>query len=351
MKKYNQQPLQSDIIFYSTPSGDVQVEVLFKNENVWLTQKLIAKLFDIDRSVITKHLKNIFNEGELVKRSVSAKIAHTAKDGKKYKTLFYNLDAIISVGYRVNSQKATHFRIWATKTLKEFIIKGFVIDDKRLKQGMHFGKDYFDELLEKIREIRASERRFYQKITDIYSLSVDYDKNAPITKNFFATVQNKLHWAITGKTAAEIIYSKACSKKLFMGLKTWKNAPRGKILRSDALIAKNYLNKKHIKELELIVSAYLDLAENRAKRKILMKMNDWINFLDRFLELSDYPILLDKGKVSKLKAKLKAEQEYGKFRVSQDKTFKSDFDREVQKYLKFSNNKENNKKGFNKKNL
>jgi len=243
-----------------------------------LTQEKIAELFGVKRPAITKHLKNIFEEGELQEKSVSSTLECTAGDGKKYKTKFYNIDAIISVGYRVNSQRATQFRIWATRTLREFIIKGFVLDDKRLKQGAYFGKDYFDELLEKIREIRASKRRFYQKITDIYALSADYDKSSKTTKKFFATVQNKLHWAISGQTAAEIIYSKADVKKLYMGLKTWKNAPEGKILKSDTVVAKNYLSKKHIKELELIVSAYLDLAENRANRRMLMKMGDWVIF-------------------------------------------------------------------------
>lgn len=325
--------MQSDIIFYTAPEGDIKVKVFFQNESVWLTQELIAKLFDTTKQNISLHLKNIFNEAELRKNSVVKDFLTTAKDGKKYNVKYYNLDAIISVGYRVNSQRATQFRIWATKTLREYILKGFVLDDKRLKQGAHFGHDYFEELLEKIREIRASERRFYQKITDIYTLSADYDKNSPITKEFFATVQNKLHWAITGKTAAEIIYSAADAKKLGMGLKSWKNAPEGKILKSDTLVAKNYLNQKHIKELELIVSTYLDLAENRASRKRLMKMSDWVGFLNRFLKLSDYPILMNKGKVSQLEAELKAEREYEKFRVRQDKTFKSDFDREVKKYL------------------
>jgi len=333
----NKTKIQSDIIFYTTPKGDVKVEVLFQGETVWLTINLIAELFDTTKQNISSHLQNIFNAGELKKSSTVKKILTVQKEGLRKvsrKLEYYNLDAIVSVGYRVNSQRATRFRIWATKTLREYIIKGFVLDDKRLKQGKHFGKDYFDELLEKIREIRASERRFYQKITDIYALSADYDKSSLTTKEFFATVQNKLHWAITGKTAAEIIYSHADAKKLYMGLKTWKNAPHGKILKSDTSIAKNYLSKKHIKELELIVSAYLDLAENRANRGILMKMNDWAVFLNRFLELSNYPILVDKGKVSKLQAELKAFQEHKKFRVEQDKRFESDFDRRVKKYLK-----------------
>ena len=245
---------------------------------------------------------------------------------------FYNLDAIISVGYRVNSYQATQFRIWATKTLKEYVIKGFVLNDERMKQGNRvFGRDYFEELLERIREIRASERRFYQKITDIFALSADYDKNAPITKEFFATVQNKLHWAITGKTAAEIIYELADATKIYMGLTNWKQAPDDKILKSDVSIAKNYLNEAHIKELNQIVSAYLDLAENRAQRQILMKMADWIKFLHNFLELSNYPILQDKGKVSALGAKLKAEQEYEAYRIQQDKDYLSDFDKEIRR--------------------
>jgi hypothetical protein len=255
----------------------------------------------------------------------------TAADGKNYKTKYYNLDTIIAVGYRVNSYQATQFRIWATKTLKEFIIKGFVLDDERLKHGKHFGRDYFDELLERIREIRASERRFYQKITDIYALSADYDKNAPITQEFFATVQNKLHWAITGKTAAEIIYESADAEKMHMGLTSWKEAPDGKILKSDVSVAKNYLSEAHIRELNRIVTAYLDLAENRAERQIIMKMGDWVEFLHRFLELSNYPILKDKGKVSALEAKLKAEEEYETYRKKQDREYVSDFDREIKR--------------------
>jgi hypothetical protein len=245
---------------------------------------------------------------------------------------FYNLDAIIAVGYRVNSFQATQFRIWATRTLKEFITKGFALDDERLKQGTRlFGKDYFNELLERIREIRASERRFYQKITDIYALAVDYDKDAPVTKTFFAAVQNKLHWAITGKTAAETIHSLADATKPHMGLTTWKQAPHGKVLKSDVTVAKNYLNETHIRELNRIVSAYLDLAENRAERGILMRMEDWAKFLDGFLELSSYPILEEKGRVTALEAKLKAEQEYELFRHRQDAEYVSDFDREVQR--------------------
>jgi hypothetical protein len=325
---------QSNFLLYTGNDGKVNVEVFLKDETVWLTQKAMAELFGVKIPAINKHLKNIFNSGELEEDSVISILEITAADSKKYKTKFYNLDAIISVGYRVNSYQATQFRIWATKTLKEYIIKGFVLDDQRLKQGNRiFGKDYFDELLERIREIRASERRFYQKITDIYALSADYDKNAPITKEFFAAVQNKLHWAITGRTAAEIIYDSADTTKIYMGLTNWKHAPEGKILKSDVSIAKNYLGEAHIKELNQIVSAYLDLAENRAQRQIVMKMTDWIEFLHNFLELSNYPILQDKGKVSALAAKIKAEQEYEKYRVTQDKNYISDFDKEIKRII------------------
>jgi hypothetical protein len=259
-------------------------------------------------------------------------LEHTAGDGKTYSAKYYNLDAIIAVGYRVNSFQATQFRIWATKTLREFITKGFVLDDERLKQGKTaFGKDYFDQLLERIREIRASERRFYQKITDLYALSADYSAEAPLTKTFFATVQNKLHWAITGQTAAELIYASADATRICLGLTTWKQAPGGKILKSDVTVAKNYLSEAHVRELNRIVSAYLDLAENRAARGILMKMSDWVQFLDRFLELSNYPILQDQGKVTALEARLKAEQQYEVYRQRQDAEYLSDFDREIKR--------------------
>ncbi|HOW52145.1 MAG TPA: virulence RhuM family protein [bacterium] len=323
---------QGKFLLYTASNGAVRVDVFFKDETVWLTQKALAELFGVQRPAVTKHLKNIFESGELAEEAVGSILEHTAEDGKVYATKYYNLDAIIAVGYRVNSYQATQFRIWATKTLKEFIIKGFVLDDERLKQGGQvFGKDYFDELLERIREIRASERRFYQKITDIYALSADYDKNAPMTKEFFATVQNKLHWAITGQTAAELIYASADATKLYMGLTTWKHAPDGKIQKSDITVAKNYLSEAHIKELNRIVSAYLDLAENRAERQILTTMADWVTFLNSFLELSKYPILEDKGKVSALEAKLKAEQEFEVYRKRQDAEYISDFDREIKR--------------------
>ena len=322
---------ESKILLYQTPTGEIKVDVLFQDETFWMTQKKMAELFGVQRPAITKHLKNIFESSELVEGSVSSILEHTADDDKNYKTTFYNLDAIIAVGYRVNSKQATQFRIWATNTLKEFIVKGFVLDDERLKQGKNFGKDYFDELLERIREIRASERRFYQKITDIYALATDYNNSAPTTKDFFASVQNKLHWAIMGKTAAEIIYSSADATKIYMGLTNWKHAPEGKIMKSDVNVAKNYLDEQHIKELNRIVSAYLDLAENRAQRHVTTTMQEWAEFLNQFLELSNYPILTDKGRVSALEAKIKAEQEFEKYRKIQDLHYQSDFDKEIKK--------------------
>lgn len=325
----------SEIIIYKTTKGKVSVEVIYNDETFWLTQKAMAQLFGVGVPAISKHIKKIFDEGELQEDTTISKMETVVNRGFRGEVseiiVYYNLDMIIAVGYRVNSYNATQFRIWATQTLKEYIIKGFVLDDERLKQGKQFGKDYFDELLERIREIRASERRFYQKITDIYALSVDYDKEVQITKDFFATVQNKLHWAITGKTASEIIYKNADATKIFMGLTTWKNAPDGKILKSDVTIAKNYLNEQHIKELNRIVSAFLDLAENRAEREILVKMKDWIDFLNQFLELANYPILEKKGKVSSLEAKIKAETEYEKYGVIQDKNYISDFDKEIKR--------------------
>jgi hypothetical protein len=342
MNENNLSGNQSDFILYTSNDGNVKVDVVLKDENVWLTQKAMAGLFGVKVPAISKHLANIYETGELVKESTISILETVQTEGErqvKRNKEFYNLDAIISVGYRINSVQATQFRIWATRTLKEYIIKGFVLDDERLKQGKQvFGKDYFEELLERIREIRASERRFYQKITDIYALSADYNKNAPQTKEFFATVQNKLHWAITGKTAAEIIYDSADATKLHMGLTNWKQAPDGKILKSDVTVAKNYLGDAHIRELNRLVSAYLDLAENRAQRQILMKMQDWSEFLHNFLELSSYPILKDKGRVSALEAKLKAEQEYEEYRVTQDNNYISDFDREVRRIMENKDN-------------
>ncbi len=323
----------SEIIFYTTPDGNVKVEVILQDETVLLTQKAMGELFGVETNTINYHLKEVFKTNELEEDSVIRKIRITAVDGKKYLTNFYNLDAIISVGYRVNSQQATQFRIWATKTLREFIIKGFVLDDDRLKQGGQlFGKDYFDELLERIREIRASERRFYQKITDIYSeCSIDYDPKAEITQVFYRTVQNKLHWAITGQTAAEIISSRAKAELPNMGLTNWKNSPKGKVLKSDVSVAKNYLNQKEIEELNRIVSMYLDYAENQAARQIPMKMKDWIGKLDGFLQFNDYSVLKNAGSISADIAKQLATEEFEKFRVRQDSEFESDFDRAVKR--------------------
>lgn len=343
-KMMSELPQQSDILFYTTPEGDVKIDVFLQDETVWLTQKRMAKLFGVEIHTINYHLKEIFKSGELIEDSVIRKFRITATDGKKYDTNFYNLDAIISVGYRVNSERATKFRIWATTILREYVIKGFAIDEKRLKNGVHFGKDYFDELLEKIREIRASERRFYQKITDIYAqCSIDYDPQSEITKEFYATVQNKLHWAITGKTAAEIIASRVKSSKSNMGLTTWKNAPKGKILKSDVSIAKNYLQEKEITHLNRIVTMYLDYAENQAERQITMTMRDWVQKLDAFLQFNDYEILDNPGKISAEVAKSLAEKEYKKFRVEQDINFESDFDRVVKKLLKKKNRPPANK--------
>ena len=323
-----------DILLFNSIDQKVNISVHFQNGTFWLTQKTMAELFSVGIPAISKHLKNIFESEELGKHSVISKMETTAVDGKIYETNFYRLEAVLAVGYRVNSVQATEFRKWATQTLNEFIIKGFVMDDERLKQGKNFGQDYFDELLERIREIRSSERRFYQKITDLYALSSDYDKGSNQTKSFFAMVQNKLHWAITGKTAAEIIYTEADATKLYMGLKTWKDAPDGKILKSDVSVAKNYLSHEHITELNRIVSAYLDLAENNAQRGIAFNMQQWTKFLDSFLELSNYPILNDKCKVTMLEAKLKAEGEYDKFRIIQDRDYESDFDKLIKEIKK-----------------
>ena len=325
----------SDIILYSSPEGNIKVEVVYSGETFWLTQKRMAELFGVEVPAVSKHLANIFESGELVQEATVSILEIVQQEGSRNVTRkmeFYNLDAIIAVGYRVNSRQATQFRIWATKTLREFIIKGFVLDDERLKQGKRFGKDYFDELLERIREIRASERRFYQKITDIYEqCSIDYNKEADITQTFFKTVQNKLHWAITGKTAAQIIAERAKASEPNMGLQTWKNAPTGKIMKTDVSIAKNYLIEKEIKELERVVTMYLDYAENQAARQIPMKMADWVQKIDAFLQFNEYKILKDAGKVSHEVAKKLAEKEYEKYRVIQDKNFESDFDKEVKK--------------------
>ncbi len=332
---------QNNIILYQTEEGNMTVSVVFKDETFWLTQKAMSELFDVQTPAISKHLKSIFAEGELDEKVVISKMETTTQHGaisgktQTRDTQFYNLDAIIAVGYRVNSKRATQFRRWATQALKEYIIKGFVINDDLLKNGRPFGKDYFDELLERIKEIRASERRFYQKITDIYAqCSYDYNANSETTKQFFGTVQNKLLFAITGQTASEIIAERVDSQKEHMGLTTWKNAPEGKILQSDVTISKNYLTQEELSGLNDIVNMYLDYAENQAKRNRLMSMADWANRLDSFLKFNEYELLNNLGKVSREVADSLAISEYRKFRIEQDKQFQSDFDKQTQKYLK-----------------
>ncbi|MBO6622099.1 MAG: virulence RhuM family protein [Balneola sp.] len=330
---------QISFLLYTSNQGEVRVNVALEGETIWLSQKAMASLFGVSKKTISEHLINIYDTLELEKTTTVRNFRTVQQEGDREVTRnieYYNLDAIISVGYRVNSVEATQFRKWATKTLKEFLIKGFAIDDERLKQGKTlFGKDYFDELLERVREIRASERRFYQKITDIYAdASIDYDPNAEITRTFYKTVQNKLHWAITGHTAAELITERADSKKPNMGLKTWKKAPKGKVLKSDVSVAKNYLKEEELSGLNRIVSMYLDYAENQAERQIPMTMQDWIKKLDAFLDFNDYEILKNAGKISAKVAKKLAEGEYEKFRPIQDKKFESDFDRLVEKTKK-----------------
>jgi len=325
---------QNKIVLYSTKDGNVNVDVYFQDETFWLTQDSMAALFDVQRPAITKHLKNIFKSGELDEKSVCSILERTAVDGKKYSIKFYNLDAIISVGYRVNSKQATQFRRWATETLKQYILKGFVLNDDMLKNGAPFGKDYFDELLERIKEIRASERRFYQKITDIYSqCSYDYVRDSEITDNFFKTVQNKLLFAITGYTAPELITGRVDSAKPNMGLQTWKNAPYGKILQSDVTISKNYLLQKKLSGLNDVVNMYLDYAENQAKRHKLMSMDDWVSRLDAFLQFNEYDLLHNKGTVERSVADELAKEEFKKYRILQDEKYMSDFDKSTQKYL------------------
>ena len=324
-----------NFLIYKTPDKDVKVNAVIKDDTIWLTQKSMAELFGCSSDNISLHLKNIFEAGELEKDSVTEKNSATAADGKNYPTNFYNLDAIISVGYRVNSIQATHFRIWATKVLKEYIQKGFVLDDERLKQGKDaFGKDYFRELLERVRSIRASERRIYQQITDIFAeCSIDYDKDSQITQDFYATVQNKFHYAITGQTAAEIIYTKADHTKEHMGLTTWKHSPNGRILKSDVSVAKNYLPEKEIKRLERTVSGYFDYIEDLIERENTFTMQEFAKSVNEFLSFRRYDILPDgnKGKISQKQAKTKAEKEYDVFNKTQQ--IESDFDKEVKKLL------------------
>ncbi len=326
--------MESNILLYSSDSGEVSVQVRYEDGTFWLTQKRMAELFSVNVRTVNEHLQNIFASGEMSEEGTIQKIRIVQMEGKRKverNVTFYPLEAIIAVGYRVNSEQATHFRQWATKTLNTFITKGYVLDKKRLKQGEQFGHDYFKELLEDIREIRASERRFYQKITDIYALAIDYDKNAIETKHFFASVQNKLHWAISGQTAAEIIYDNADAERPHMGLTTWRHAPDGKVMKSDITIAKNYLSQKNMVAINRLVSAYLDLAEDRAEQEIPMRMEDWSKLLDGFLTIAGRPILEGTGNVSALEAKLKAEHEYAIFRKRQDAEYISDFDKEIKR--------------------
>jgi len=338
----NKHPQQNQFLLYTTPSGDIKIEVLYKDETIWLTQKKMAELFGCSIENIILHLKNIFITGELSETSTTKEFLVVQKEGSRKicrNVKMYNLDAIVSVGYRVNSEKATHFRIWATKTLREYIIKGFAIDDDRLKQNMTlFGKDYFNELLERVRSIRASERRIYQQITDIFAeCSIDYNPNSEITKNFYAMVQNKFHYAIAGQTAAEIVYTKADKKKPYMGLTTWKYSPKGRILKSDALIAKNYLPENKIKRLERTVSGYFDYIENIIENRHMMKMKDLANSVDKFLSFNEYQILGSRGQFSHKQAERKAIAEYNQFNKTQE--IESDFDREVIKKIRNLNSK------------
>ncbi|MBP3738140.1 MAG: virulence RhuM family protein [Muribaculaceae bacterium] len=323
----------AEFLIFQSQNQAVGIEVMYADESIWCTQDAIAALFDKSRSTIAEHLQNIFHDGELDKESVCRKFRRTASDGKEYNTQFYNLDAIISVGYRANSTRATQFRQWATAVLRQFAIRGYVIDKKRMENGAFLSVDYFEHLLAEIREIRMSERRFYQKVTDLYATAIDYNKDAPTTRRFFAMVQNKLHYAIHGHTAAELIIERADAEKEHMGLTTWENAPMGKIVKTDVSIAKNYLKGQELDSLGRVVNAFLDLAEERAKRHIPMTMEDWASYIDKFLSMDDRPLLTDSGSVSAANAKLFAEAEFEKYRIVQDHLFKSDFDREIENLL------------------
>ncbi len=316
-----------DFLVFTRDAHEEGIEVRVQDHDVWLTQKAIGQLFEVDRSVVTKHLKNIFESSELDENAVCAKFAQTADDGKTYQYKFYSLSAIIAVGYRINSDKATQFRQWATKVLNTFTKQGYVLDKSRLINGQIFDEDYFDHLISEIQEIRASERRFYQKITDIYATAVDYDLDSQITKDFFATVQNKMHYAVHGNTAAEVIMARANHTKERMGLTSWRNAPDGKIVKADVSIAKNYLSKDEMLELNEIVTMYLDYATRQARRHIPMTMADWASKLDAFLQFNDAEILQNKGKVTAAIAKVFAESEFEQYRVIQDRLYQSDFDR------------------------
>lgn len=325
----------SKIVLYQAADGKVTINVLFARENFWLTQKVMADLFGVKPPAVSKHLKNIFASGELLESAVVSILETTAADGKTYATSYYNLDAAIAVGYRVNSLKATHFRIWATTTLREFIVKGFVINDTQLKNGRAFGQDYFDELLERIREIRASERRAYQKIADVFEqCSSDYRRDSEETQLFYKVVQNHLHFATTGKTAAEIVHERADAEKPFMGLTTWRNAPHGKVLKGDVTIAKNYLNQAEGDKLNRLVGMFIDFAEMRALNKMVMSMTDWLAQVRRFLNFNEQQVLENAGQISHEMAVLKAHAEYEKYRVKQDREYLSDFDQSFALYLK-----------------
>ncbi len=317
----------AEFLIFTGQAGEQSIEARYEDETLWLSQKLMAELFGVDVRTVSEHLKNIFASQELTAEVVIRKFRITASDGKNYQTQFYNLDAIISVGYRVNSLRATQFRQWATGVLREFAIKGYVLDRQRMENGSFLGEDYFERLLAEIREIRLSERRFYQKITDIYATSVDYNKDAPTTKTFFAKVQNKLHYAIHGHTAAELIRKRADSRKPHMGLTSW--ASEGKILKTDVAVAKNYLTKDELDSLGRIVNVYLELAEDRARRKIPMSMEDWSKRLDAFLEFDEREVLQNSGKISAKLAQTHAESEFEKYRIVQDRLFESDFDKAV----------------------
>jgi hypothetical protein len=336
MKKENKLQIRNstaEFLIFTRQAGEDGIEVRVAEETVWLTQKLISVLFDKGRSTITEHLKNIFETGELDEKAVCRDFRHTAEDGKDYTTRFYNLDAIIAVGFRVNSTRAIQFRQWATGVLRDYAIRGYVLDKERLKNGAFFNKEYFENLLAEIREIRASERKFYQKITDIYATAMDYSVDAEITQIFFANVQNKLHFAIHGRTSAELIVEQADSKKEQMGLTTWKNAPHGKIVKPDVSVAKNYLTEKELRSLDRFVTMYLDYAEDQAERNIPMTMEDWANKLNAFLQFNEREILDHPGKVSREVAKVFAESEFEKYRIVQDHLFESDFDRHIKKLL------------------
>jgi hypothetical protein len=326
----------TEFLLYTSPDGEIKVEVFLHNENIWLTQRKMAELFDVNVPAISKHLNNIYEEGELQKNATISIMETVQAEGDrkvKRNVEFYNLDAVIAVGYRVNSNKATQFRIWATRVLKDYIIKGFAADDERLKNGRYFGKDYFEELLERVRSIRGSERRIYQKITDIFAeCSIDYDKSSEITQNFYAIIQNKFHYAITGKTAAEIIFKNADKERPFMGLKTWRKATRGRILKSDTIVAKNYLEEKEIKKLERTISSYFDYLENQIEQRNAFSMERLAESVNKFLEFNNFKILDGKGKVSHKQAERKAFAEYDEFNKTQ--SIESDFDREVKKFLK-----------------